>query len=131
MKEHYCTYEQSVALKRLGFIEETTHYYVEFKSDGEIKLWSCNPPDNHNARLSTNEGCSAPRLDQAAAWMREYHNWHIIIEPKIWDGLHYDFKLWHKFRGYENANRGFDFSTYESALSAGISVALELLGKEV
>lgn len=146
MKEHYCTYEQSVALKRLGFKEETTHYYVNFKSDGEIKLWSCNPPDNHNSRLSTNEVCSAPRLDQAAAWMREEKIFvgvncenfpdayisdmepcyfpRIInlsgcsVKSKYWnDNLYTDEPKW--------------FTTYEEALSAGIDKVLELLGKEV
>ncbi|MDE7180083.1 MAG: hypothetical protein K2N88_02660 [Muribaculaceae bacterium] len=131
MKEHYVSYSQAVALKRLGFKEETTHYYVKFKSDGEVKLWSCNPPDNHNARLSTNEVCSAPRLDQAQKWLREKKKWHIIVEPRIWEQQVYDFKLWHYYRGYENANRGLDYLSYESALSAGIDKALELLGKEI
>ena len=134
MKEHYVTYEQSQILKRLGFKEETTHYYVNFKSDGEVKLWSCNPPENHNARLSINEVCSAPRLDQAQKWLREGKG--IMIEPfaSIPD------KMW-AYRLYHTKGEKFgmtlvipnksivvyEFNSYELALSAGIDKALELL----
>ena len=127
MKEEYVSYEQSQALKRLGFKEETTHYYVNFKSDGEIKLWSCNPPDNHNARLSTNEVCSAPRLDQAQKWLREVKKWIIYIVPEydrirhqcLWAVKHHPFTI---ASGLTEL-----YTTYELALSAGIDAALELL----
>ena len=126
MKEEYVTYEQSQALKRLGFKEETTHYYVNFKSDGEVKLWSCNPPDNHNARLSINEVCSAPRLDQAVAWMRE--------EKGIFVGVIYDNNM-SNYNPYGfrvqipmcNDRSALGFHEYNQALSAGIDKALELL----
>ena len=140
MKEHYVSYECAQALKRLGFKEETTHYYINFQSDGEVKLWSCNPPDNHNARLSTNEVCSAPRLDQAAAWIRD-KGIHISVNPKqecfyenrcLVDTKHFwNFDLVQIKDEWTPYGSLVEYESYESALSAGISAAIELLGKEV
>ena len=124
MKEAYVTYEQSQALKRLGFSEETTHYYVNFKSDGEIKLWSRNPPDNHNARLSINEVCSSPRLDQAQKWLREVNGIH--VEPRLQYGTIFKVVVQSETRFlYKTFENG--YNSYESALSAGIDAALKFL----
>ncbi|MBD5302315.1 MAG: hypothetical protein HDS16_04885 [Bacteroides sp.] len=124
MKEEYVTYEQSQALKRLGFKEETTHYYVNFKSYGEVKLWSCNPPENHNARLSINEVCSAPRLDQAQKWLREVKG--VLVEPHFQYGTIFKVVIQSETKYlYKILEKG--FNSYELALSAGIDAALELL----
>ena len=45
----------------------------------------------------------------------------------MWKGLVFDYSLWHTMRGYENKNRGFNFSSYEAALSAGLTAVLEIL----
>lgn len=82
-------------------------------------------PIDYNRRVYA--GCSMPTLAQAQKWLREVHKWHIIIIPQIWKGIVFDFHLWHAMRGYENKNRGFNFSSYESALSAGIEAALKLI----
>ena len=136
MKEEYVTYDQAVALKRLGFIEETTHYYVNFKSDSEIKLWSCNPPYNHNARLSINEVCSAPRLDQAQSWLREVKGTIVYPEPGFYRGkrplMGYGYHIYDKDNGsYCHVESDTIYDSYELALSAGISAAIVLLEKEV
>lgn len=143
MKEHYVSYEQSQALKRLGFAEGTTHYYVKFREDGELKFWHNSEPDNHNARVSHNDVCSAPRLDQAQAWLREVKDVVVIAEPD-WDEeiqclSDYLTGKWY-FTVWKEGNRircNFDpskedeelwlFDTYELALSAGIDAVLELL----
>lgn len=132
MKEHYVSYECAQALKRFGFEEEVSHYYIHFKSDGEVKLWSTNPPDNHNARLSINEVCSAPRLDQAAAWLREVKG--IDIEISAYQHLDGE-SIKHQYsfvvltiNGKTFANTW--YNNYEQALSDAVDLALELLGKE-
>ena len=137
MKEEYVTYKQSVALKRLEFKEEVTHYYCHFKSDGEIKLWSCNPPDNHNARLSINEVCSAPRLDQAQKWLRE-KGIHISVNPYMGYDVDADGALYNEYPSWSFElmdvasadfmdDAGGNHTSYELALSSGIDKALELL----
>lgn len=130
MTDHYVSYECAQALKRLGFAEETTHYYINFKSDGKIKLWSCNPPDNHNARLSTNKVCSAPRLDQAAAWLRDCKGIDVEVSCIIHNLSIREYKVCLcYFRNdlveYKLVSHG--IHSYEFALSAGISAALKIL----
>lgn len=120
MKEHYVSYECAIKLKELGFkCVVYTHYP---QGDNNIRYTEDAINWNNSVAL-----ISAPRLDQAQRWLREEKKWHIIIEPRIWEQQVYDFKLWHYHRGYENANRGLDYLSYESALSAGINMALELL----
>ena len=140
MKEHYCTYEQSVALKRLGFAEKVNHGYsrkISIEPDfsyGDAKDVYCKDPKNYNDnRKGIAKGiefCSAPRLDQAAAWMRE--------EKGIFVGVTYDNNM-SNYNPYGfkvqipmcNDRSTLGFHEYNQALSAGINKALELLGKEV
>lgn len=137
--EDYCSYELSKALKAAGFDEPCNYgYSVKMRlepdvSFGEPKIVHSKAPKNYNDnRKGIEKGlsfCSAPTLWRAQKWLREKKNWHIIIEPCIWESLTYGFKLWYRFRGYVNADKGFYFSSYERALSAGISAALELIKK--
>lgn len=131
MIEDYCSYELSKALKAAGFDEPCDHYYCAFDNETDVRFWSIHPAQSQNGFTNPNGKAiaDAPTLAHAQKWLREEKNWHIIVEPLIWESLTYEFKLWHKFRGYENANRGFYFSSYERALSAGIAAVLELIKK--
>lgn len=128
MNEDYCSYEISKALKACGFDEPCEAFYLppmknrpEPFFSGRVKRSIKN--ETHAFHLS------APSLYHAQKWLREKHKWHIVIEPRIWEQQVYDYKLWSFMRGYENANRGLDYLSYEQALSAGISAALELIKK--
>ena len=130
MNEDYVSYELAVKLKACGFNELTNSFYDEASVEqGEFEIVCTYAKFNEVCRTPGCECVAAPTLAHAQKWLREEKNWHIIVEPLIWESLTYEFKLWHKFRGYENANRGFYFSSYERALSAGIAAALELLKK--
>lgn len=139
MKEHYTTYSQAVKLKELGFAEKVNHAYLKKisiepeLSVGDLKEVHSKDPKNYNDnRKGTEKGLffySAPRLDQAAAWLREVKGWDITSIPTLaeygekkyrWDICH-----WYKPE-YGNCSNGI-FDTYELALSAGIDAALELL----
>ena len=125
----FCSYELSKRLKDCGFDEPCDHYWYKVYTDSaKMEMRQASADDYNNDGWSVPH-CSAPLLYHAQKWLREEKNWHIIVEPLIWESLTYEFKLWHKFRGYENANRGFYFSSYERALSAGISASLELIKK--
>ena len=80
MKEHYCTYEQSVALKRLGFDWEVHgYYYDEFpESVAEVST-----PIN----LKPRGMASAPRLDQAAAWLLKKKGYYIELPFTAGNGV--------------------------------------------
>lgn len=128
--EDYVSYPLALALKKAGFDEQCYFYYTR-KDSPDDHVWSTTSeeaPIDYNR--SVYAGCSMPTLAQAQKWLREVKKWHIIVEPRIWEQQVYDFKLWHYYRGYENANRGFDYLSYELALSAGIAAALELIGEK-
>lgn len=139
MKEHYVSFEQAVKLKCLGFAEKVNHSYsrklrIEPDSSyGNVKEVHSKDPKNYNDnRKGIAKGIqfySAPRLDQAQAWLRE--------EKGIFVGVTYDNSPTNATPyGYEVKNPmcddriGYGASDYNFALSAGIDKALELLGKE-
>lgn len=127
----YCDYKLGLALKEAGFDEPCDHYYTPNKAIRIVKDNALAPETTNNRFLDeiADGCCAAVPLWQAQKWLREKWDWHIIVEPTMWKVLTYEFKLWHKFRGYENATRGLYFSSYERALSGGISAALELIKK--
>lgn len=127
MKEHYVSYEQSQALKRLGFDWDVRGYYTR---DDNLKKVREGTALNHNDTKKFKNILSAPRLDQAAAWMREVKE--IDIEPRVWFVGNK-----REYRPYVMPPKCKDYiayppeDSYEKALESGISMALELLGKEV
>lgn len=129
MNEDYCDYKLSLALKAAGFDEPCDSYYDKTCA-ADDEYWHTKREEAYNWNgLDSDCQTSAPTLWQAQKWLREQKNWHIIIDPRIWESLTYGFRLWHRFRGYENADKGFYFSSYERALSAGISAVLKLIKK--
>ena len=122
MKEEYVTYEQAVKLKELGFDWETYDYYY-----GKNRKFHQSIPLDHNGNDGgRKECCSAPRLDQAAAWLRE--------EKGIFVGVTYDNNM-SNYNPYGfrvqipmcNDRSALGFHEYNHALSAGIDAALRLL----
>ena len=148
MKEEYVTYEQSQALKRLGFAEKVNHAYLKKisiepeLSVGDLKEVHSNVPKNYNDnRKGAGKGLffySAPRLDQAQKWLREVKGIHIVVDPYCKENnsdtniCNAEDCFWSMelssvpFGYWLNASKG-EFDTYELALSSGIDKALELL----
>lgn len=136
MKEDYVSYELAKKLKECGF-DEPCDKWIASKSFSYYDADEC---CDHNAVIKKGWFISQKNKErydqdalpyltlwQAQKWLREKKNWHIIVEPIIWWGLKYEIKLWHESRVDENDNRGFYFSSYETALSAGIKQALDLI----
>ena len=147
MKEHYVSYEQAKRLHELGF-DGVDKYYVT-----ESFCINNNPDDCYSEGQLVDEyivyftndnneddyrGVPAPRLDQAAAWMRD-KGMFLMVDPRYYQGDAVKNAKWcyivqplDDISGqYRSECCGRLFDTYESALSAGIDKALELLGKEV
>lgn len=126
--EDYCTYEQSIKLKELGFdwiygegFQEKT-YYNSLKTLCQF-----------DEEIVTTE-LPAPTLAQAQKWLREkgiivlagyepYKYWLIENEGPKWkyyinskDSIHHSMA---------------EFNSYEQALSAGVDKAFELLKEEM
>ena len=129
MKEEDVTYEQADKLKDLGFDWECDHSYLHKTIDKsgnpylyhvEMRNWN-----NFNSEV----GCfSAPRLDQAQKWLREVKELHVL--PRLENVNKPDYVCIVTLMRKESiriTNNGSYFPNYESALSAGIDAALELL----
>lgn len=133
MKEHYVSYSQAVKIKELGFSGEVTGKYIDCPNDPTLFQGMLYQPWNLE-----NDEIPAPRLDQAAAWMRDCKGIDVLVF-NCSCGYGWEIsKANPESRGAgiaifdgegEDENSGMWLS-YESALSAGISKALELLGEE-
>lgn len=135
MKEHYVSYNQAVALKRLGFDWKCDRSYTDVIKESAREEW-----DEEECQWSTVYDCNyypKPRLDQAAAWMREEKGVLVWATPdkQPIDDDYSDVELtgewWWEVDGKVREASGDTYPSYESALSAGLDAALELLGKEV
>lgn len=131
--EDYCTFEQSKALKEMGFDWDVFHYYLKDLS-GEIQFWEIDEGEDNPNGWRNGYRISAPTLAQAAKWLRgkgigitvqiytkEKRDW----GPNYFEGVFY--------RPYFTSTKDAqamgiinnDFNSYEEALSAGIDGALK------
>ncbi len=135
--DDFVSYEQAVKLKECGF-DESCITYLNPKSYGkrvviagkEITMKECVSPE-----------VVCPSLSQAAKWLREVKGVIVVCTPEADE---YDFNdcireyltgewtctLWRGKEEHWNPT-GKTYSTYESALSAGIDAALELIKEKV
>ncbi|MDE5886725.1 MAG: hypothetical protein K2H46_03960 [Muribaculaceae bacterium] len=145
MTEHYVSMEQAKRLHELGF-DGVDKYYVtesfcfngdpnDYYSEGQLVdayiVYFINENNEDDYR-----GVPAPRLDQAAAWLRD-KGIHISLNPYSisndrcdGDNYFWSFELFQVPTGGWLKENGGEFESYEQALSAGIDKVLELLGKE-
>ena len=123
----YCDYELSLALKVAGFDYPCYFYYTK-KNAPDDCVWpttSEEAPVNYNRRIYA--GCSKPLLYQAQKWLREKK--HLSVEPyaNIVANFNYNIADLELFADYKG--QGIGYESYECALAAGISAALELITK--
>lgn len=127
MKEDYCNYELSLALKECGFDEPC------------IAQWACEPYGKpmlvgstafvfSNAKLKGRD-VTAPLLYHAQKWLREKGIAVSVQTNEIQGELWYSADIITTKGINELVDGGFDYMEYEAALSAGISAALELIKK--
>lgn len=136
MKEDYVSYELAKKLKACGFDEPCDHYYCAFDNETDVWFWSKHPAQSQNG-FTNPDGkviADAPTLLHAQKWLRD--------KKKI-DVLVYNCACGYLWE-VSKANNGtglilFDekgddkdsgcWTTYEGAISAGISAALQLIKK--
>lgn len=139
MKEHYVTYEQADKLKKFGFDEPCEFYYNPCRELRVSKDCLLSPKITNKRFLEAIAGgmATAPRLDQAAAWLRDCKGIDIevvtILDPfrktkRYKTNLCYFSKG--KFGVYYSNYKVACIRTlsYEKALELGIDKTLELLG---
>ena len=125
--EDYVSYPLALALKKAGFDEPCRDFY--WTSDGTFK--HTDAPVHKNSEHCTTM-VAAPTLWLAQKWLRE-RAIEVDVNPMFSHGGRdgYDWDVYNDFTGYPIIRGTLPFAeTYESALSAGIAAALELIEKE-
>lgn len=131
----FCSYELSKRLKDCGFDEPCDHLY---NCHGNLNRYADTHRINRNTNGHHTPSCSAPTLAHAQKWLREAKG----IDVLVWNcacGYGWEIsKADTQSRGttlmvYDDNGEDMDsgmWLTYENALSAGITVALELIEQE-
>lgn len=135
--EDYVSYPLALALKKADFDWECDHYYCAFDDETDVRFWSIHPAQSQNGlRTSQNTVVAdAPTLAQAQKWLREKKK----IDVLVWNcacGYGWEVSKAENGTGLilfddkgDNKDSGC-WTSYESALSAGIAAALELIEKK-
>ena len=130
----FCSYELSKRLKACGF-DEPCYFYYTRKDSPDDHVWlttSEEAPIDYNR--SVYAGCSMPTLAQAQKWLREKK----MIDVLVYNcACGYTWEVSKAMNGtglIEFDEKGDDessgcWTSYEAALSAGISASLELIKK--
>lgn len=127
----YCDYKLSLALKVAGFDYPCYFYYTKENAPDDC-VWqttSEEAPVDYNRRIYA--GCSMPLLYHAQKWLREKGIAVSVQANEIQGELWYSADIITTNGINELVDGGFDFMEYETALSAGIVAALELIKKGV
>lgn len=122
--EDFVTYEQALDLKKLGFTEKCLYFYEKNK---ELVFTIGAYPSS----LNKIDSCSidAPTLTQAQQWLRKVKLLHISPVPLDKDKWSYYIYNLNNHLSIATDNHKY-MSSYENALSVGITECLKLLEKE-
>ena len=117
-KEDFVTYEQAVALKKLGFNYDCDYCYSEDK-----ELYKYDYHTEYYTRISND--ISAPTLAQAQKWLRKTKKHHVDSSCIDKDTWHYT--ITELIDNVIVVRNELEFSSYEEALSVGITECIKLL----
>lgn len=127
-EKDFVSFETAKRLKEAGFSEKVTSVYAHvYKGEDGWHLRNGYIEDDYNHYEWFN--ISAPTLWQAQKWLREVKG---IEVSAAWCRRR---KFYYYWRGElsctdENVKFGYDFPSYEAALSAGIDEALDLINNK-
>lgn len=146
MNTETINYKLALRLKNCGFDWEIRECYVDLrpfeKSMDESNIAEYLNSQNHN---KMQHRISAPNIHVASKWLREVHGIHIMVIPTVtsdWtfktinviserdNDIINGLKSVSDLPPYKEVN-GYDYSTYEEALVAGIDEAITLVEKEI
>ena len=129
--EDFVTYEQALALKKLGFKEDCDYNYSEDK-----ELYKYDYHSDYYSGTSSDYDLFAPTLAQVQKWLWRDKKLYVYADGAIFDKdyekpSYYPFILdivsEHDEIGISDFNH---YPTPEEALSAGITECLKILEKE-
>lgn len=119
----YVSYPLALALKKHGFDEPCRDFY--WTSDGTFK--HTDAPVHKNSEHCTTM-VAAPTLWQAQKWLRDRCGIHVYPTLESVNEVSYGCHIVHLHKEAFRVNKR--YCSYESALSAGIAAALELIGEK-
>ena len=133
--EDFVTYEQSLALKKLGFDYDCDYNYSEDK-----ELYKYDYHSDFYSDTSSDSDLPAPTLAQAQEWLREKKSLYTFADGGVFDKgdrpIYYPVILdvaneHNEISTNDNIENNWNkYYTPEEALSAGITECLKLLEKE-
>lgn len=136
-KEDFVTYEQAIALKKLGFKEKCLYHYNTlgiinpnyFNENTNYIIDTNTLYDVYNNKQDSYEEhtiCDAPTLSQAQKWLNKNKNLKLFVVPSNSSRLPYSYIVFNTTKTiYKNSP--IYYSSYEEALSAGISECINIL----
>lgn len=126
MNKYFVTYEQSVKLKEFGFDWKCGNSYIEKVVGSEREEYD--DDEYQYVTVYDIKRYPKPRLDQAAEWLREVKDIHVVPVLENVNNVYY---CCHVTQLHKSFKRIIDndkyFRSYETALSAGIDAALGML----
>ncbi len=118
MKKEFCNYEQSLALKELGFDEECLCWYTQ---SGRL-IAELNPNPSY---FVVNEICQAPLIQQAFRFLREKYGLHHMIAYRETTVKIYEYAVFKEISDDGNLNFG-NNKTYQEAEQACLDKLIEI-----
>lgn len=144
--EDYVSYDLAIRLKKAGFNLPCSHYYTKENTTDDY-VWittSAFTPEDWNSGRNKEPDflkplCSAPTLAQAQKWLREAKHVHVWVYSEFKQGDKPESVRWYftsqplYYIRVQTISKvhGANFPTYESALSAGIEAALDILTNKI
>ena len=119
MKDQFVDYQTALRLKELGFDEKCVGLFTLTNGQYQVDIIGvCEYSKEFKYREVI-----APLFQQAQKWLREKYNIHI----GIWYNTLTSEYRWERQIGEDFVDANEEFSTYELALSEGLTEALKLL----
>ena len=113
MEKHFCNYNQSLAIKELGFNEPCLGFYDKFYNNEIVYGYS-----------EGNNG--APLKSQVFEWFREKHGLFSEIQPYLIIGTQWRYTITNRNNSSGLPHKE-QFKTYEEAESACIDKLIEII----
>lgn len=127
--EDFVSYEDAKIINKLGFDWDTDYMYLTF--DNIIYRLVIDEVDGAALDKIADKGSvyKCPTLAQAQKWLRKEKNHHVdssCIDKDIWY-----YTISELIDNVVVLRNDLEFSSYEEALSAGITECLKILGKNI
>ena len=120
IEKEFCTYEEALVLKELGFNEPCFGYW-------KSKNWLIQEKTRTDGYTHADQECSAPLYQQAFRWFRENCDLHAVIMPKTTPS---NTTVYYVYKGKFEEDWNNCFETYEEAELACLRRLIKLTNEE-